>query len=147
MERSIARRIGSSTKKDAMKRRTTSPTMIPTVHSAVFETPLPILRIGLFFGCFAADCPLSGALLFSRGDRSVLIPRPTGAMPVPVERLVDGGEKMAGTGPVLVPGVVGEGVCGGEPAACRVPRPLIAGDDARYAPPAPQAIALAVEPG
>src|SRR4249920_815625 len=34
-------------------------------------------------------------------------------------------------------GAVGEGVCGGEPAACRVPRPLIAGDDARYAPPAP----------
>jgi len=30
----------------------------------------------------------------------------------------------------------GEGVCGGESAACRVPRPLSAADDARESPPA-----------
>jgi hypothetical protein len=42
---------------------------------------------------------------------------------------------------------VGAAVCGGEPAACRIPRPHVAADDARYWPPASVDVAVAFSYG
>ena len=57
-----------------MTSRTISPTMLPTIQRAVFETPLPKARIRLLFRGFSGVCPLSGALGLSRGARSLDIP-------------------------------------------------------------------------
>src|SRR5262249_54508893 len=74
----MARRIGSSTKNDAMKRRRMSPTIPPTIQAAVFETPMPKALIRLLFRGFSGVCPLWGTVGLSLGARSLLIRRPIG---------------------------------------------------------------------